>query len=177
MKRDRYIGRWEHPDNLDNTWWPIFWTKRFQKYLDDGSIPKGGKVLDFNSVNYPNTNPFNMDITSYDHPMEGEFDPKLQLYDDNSFDAIVFHSSINKDPRLRIGHPGLPSGKAWSFIGTNWALKPECIARWGEYYRISKDKAVWFITCLRHYTEHHVRVEKWLTDEDRHHKTVIVEGW
>lgn len=162
--------------NRDKTWWPNFWEKRFKKYLDSGQIPKNGKVLDFASVNYCNSNPFKMDMVIYDHPAEGEFDWHLP-YKDNEFDAIVFHSSINKDPRIKQGqYPQLPPKKSFSIIGSGWMIKEFVIGRWSELYRISKNNAVWFITCFKH-VEHNNEVEKILTDKDRHNKKIIVEGW
>jgi len=152
----------------DPTWWPNFWGKRWSKY----DLPNPSTVLDFHCVDYVNDE-HGQNVVTYLHPVDGEFSADL-LYPDNTFDALVFHSSINKDPRIRLGHVGLPNGKANSIIGTGWMLKDACIARWSELYRVSKPGAVWFISCYKH-VEHHYEVEE--LDIDRHGKTIIVEGW
>jgi len=152
-------------------WWYEFWRIWWPKH----DFPNPATVLDFNCVEQVDFDN-GQNVITYLHPTEGEFDATMP-YGDNIFDALVFHSSINKDPRIRLNsYPELPKGKARSIIGTGWILKEQCRARWSELYRISKPNAVWFVSCYKH-VEHHIEVEKFLTDEDRHNKKIIFEGW
>ena len=152
-------------------WWDEFWRIWWPKH----KMPNPATVLDFNCVDFVN-NDNHQNVITYLHPTTGEFDATLP-YGDNIFDELVFHSSINKDPRVTLNsHPDMKPGKARSIIGTGWIIKEYCIARWSELYRISKPGAVWFVSCYKH-VEHHMAVEKLLTDEDRHNKTIVFEGW
>jgi len=163
--------------DYDHTWWPEFWKKRYSKYSD---LPKPTKILDFKCINECNITNGN-DITTFMPPEEGDVNKPEELhklpFEDDTFDAIVFHSSINKSGAIKLNSvKGLPLGKACSIIGSNWMLKEHCKARWTELYRVTKDKGVFFISCYKHH-EHHKEVEKILTDDDRCFKKIRVEGW
>ena len=70
-------------------------------------------------------------------------------------------------------------GKAWCIcggshvLGVPWMVRDKVIQRWREFYRVSKDGAVWFLTCFRH-GRFHRWAERILTDEDRQGKTVHI---
>jgi hypothetical protein len=216
IRKEKEKRLFHRNDPQDETWWPIFWEKRFKPEMDNGKIPQRPVVLDFCSQNYCQELPYSgMELCVFDFPQK--WDGKIP-HPDNTFDAIISHGNLNKDPRMNPGslhkknvelvmtkrvrkriaesekygeYQGiskksyesrlveeLPS-KAWCFMGGShvlgvpWMVREKVIQRWRELYRVSKDGAVWFITCLRH-GRFHRWAERILTDEDRQEKTIHI---
>lgn len=164
-------------EDPSNDWWPQFWKLRWSKYPD---LPSRSRVLDFWCVNDCNDDGGH-EVIPYELPEEGDPRDQSLPFGDGEFDAIVFHSSINKDPRVKAGMFGeVPPKKERSIIGGQrdmWAVKDIVRRRWSELYRVSKPNAVWFVSCYKHKV-HNERVEsEILKEEDRHGKAVRVEGW
>lgn len=194
----------------DSDWWPIFFRKRFLPRVEEGLIPKNSVCLDFSCQNYPDEYciPEGHEFVSFD--FYKHFDGTLP-YEDNTFDAIIAHGSINKSSeikpkslhpknielvmtkrvRKRIAEGKMTKGdyekrlfsslseKAYSIcggshvLGVPWMIREKVVQRWSEFYRVGKDGAVWFLTCLRH-GRFHRWAERILTDEDRQGKTVHI---